>query len=189
MDRIHPAWKVIAYVIALFITVFLFPFAEPYIPLKFGFKDSLYLGLILLETFITAALIIKEYLYKWEIEELLAAKGYTPEEIRMFRKMDTISWLKRYNPKGLEELKKRRREFEEKPEKPSKPGKEQERREVVPAAITAKGLTVGFKSMIVCPNCSTSIVPIRLKTGDLLCPVCGINLVEGKGAKYESNSA
>ena len=135
-----------------------------------------FMGIIITALAITVSRKLKEI----EFEEMLIYKGYSPEEIKMLKYMTFDEWYKKVNPEGYREWKEKKRELEKPREVKAVP----KVKEPIPIAISSKGLVVGAKSNIICPNCGSKIVPIKLKSGDLLCPICGINLVEGKGAKY-----
>jgi len=133
-----------------------------------------FMGIIITALAITVSRKLKEI----EFEEMLIYKGYSPEEIKMLKYMTFDEWYKKVNPQGYQEWKNRKKELMQ----PKIEEQKMKNKPKIPVIVSNKGLVVGAKSNIICPSCGSPIVPIKLKSGDLLCPICGINLVEGKGS-------
>ena len=169
-------------IIVLFLGVFITPLMDiiwvNYPMVSYKYKDLItmlfYIGIVIIGT----GYLVAKYLNEIQFKEMLLIKGYSPEEIEMLQYMDFNEWYKKVNPKGFEEWKNRKNELMQ----PKIEEQKMKNKPKIPVIVSNKGLVVGAKSNIICPSCGSPIVPIKLKSGDLLCPICGINLVEGKGS-------
>jgi len=174
--------KVVATIIIIFFTAVGLLFFIPIRQLFGTFEGVFVLGVLFCEVMVGAYTMWLEANSTVEIIEQLKKKGYTDEEVKEFLHLKPRVWLKVHKK---EETSIESKDQEEKPKIEKEKEKAKSLR-VLPVAVTTVGLAPGVKSLVVCPNCGSSVVPVRLKTGDFLCPICGINLVEGKGSDVGS---